>query len=195
MLLTVIKLPNILRKWTCRKGITFRVQRLMVRRWNQYWYADDVFFFMFGQHLIKKSHMWGNNLTLGDVSVSLNLTLQFSVRVFDMLVHKCMRRWVGHAARQWASPSMSQRFGFVPLFQRLPRAWLQLVSSMELFFCHFFLSPLQAGETLTRKVKSAWAVVRFNPPNSWRHAFFKHFWALKEGVGGERRELCTFVCP
>lgn len=130
--------------------------------------------------------------TSGSYLVSLNSTLQFSVRAFDMVVHKCMRRWVGHAAWQWASPSMPWRFGFVPLFQMTPRAWLQLLSSVELVLCHFFLSPLQAGETLTRKVKSAWAVVRFNPPNSWRHAFFKHFWALKEGA--ERNGRIMYIC-
>ena len=54
-------------------------------------------------------------------------------------------------------------------------------------------SPLQAGETSTRKVKSARAVVRFNPPNCWRRAFFlKHFWALQDGRKN-RRIMCIYL--
>lgn len=58
-------------------------------------------------------------------------------------------------------------------------------------FCYIFSLLLQAGETSTRKVKNAWAVVRFNPPNGWRCAFFKHFWALQEGLWGRNgRIMC-----
>lgn len=68
----------------------------------------------------------------------------------------------------------------------LPTPPPQLLSSAEL------VSPLQAGETSTRKVKSAWAVVRFNPPNCWRHAFFEAFLS-STGGGKNSRIMCIYL--
>lgn len=78
------------------------------------------------------------------------------------------------------------------LFPTPPLARLQLLSSVELVF---FLSRLQAGET--RKVKSTWAVVCFNPPNGWRRAFFKHFWApsrRREGKKKQKKRGIMCIC-
>lgn len=91
-----------------------------------------------------------------------------------------------------------------------PSAWqtLGLCHFPKRLHTHPTTTPVLGGislclfsSTLTRKVKSAWAVVRFNPQTVDDVQFFFSFpffqKAFLSSTGGAREmgELCAFVCP